>query len=538
MRRTMGKDKSTQLGNAILVLVAMVLGVLIGLMCADTFGRHSAPSTLQGKMDEVLELVEEEYVDPVNIDSLSEELVAVLLSELDPHSAYLPKRLAEEKAEAMRGNFEGVGLVIHREGDTSYVGQVMHDGPSEGSGLLPGDMLLTVDGDTVVGLPSDSVVARLRGPRGSSVDVTVLRHSASGPLLSPFSFHLRRGVVSQPSLPYYDMLDDTTGYIMLTSFTETSHSEFRSALRQLKGRGMRHLIFDLRGNGGGALQSAVGICGELLPLGSPILYTQGYHVRRHNVMSHGGGLFTQGRVTVLIDEESASASEVVSGALQDNDRALIVGRRSFGKGLVQGGYDLQDGSTVLLTTARYYTPSGRCIQRPYDDGTEEYYRDYMQQLIDETYADSAVASIKDSTPYYTAGGRVVYGGGGIIPDVIFTYRHDPSFAYYNQLSSLGLLVRVPFDYVKHHAAELLARYPDADAFCKGFTVGSDMIEEVVRRGEKHGVPRDDKSLKAQRQLMANRLKARIGQALYDDATCYRILMQEDEDMQKLRSMNL
>ena len=528
----MGKDRTAQTGNAILVLVAMALGVLIGLMCSDTFGRRTPSTLLQGKMDEVLGLVDEEYVDSVNIDSLSEKLVAVLLNELDPHSTYLPPRLAEEKAEEMRGNFEGVGLMIRREGDTSYVGQVIPDGPSCGSGLLPGDMLLAIDGDTVIGLPSDEVVARLRGARGSRVEVAVARCSASATGSESLTFRLRRGVVFQPSLPYFDMLDDTTGYIMLTSFTETSHTEFRAALRQLKDRGMRHLIFDLRGNGGGSLQSAVGICSELLPQGSLIMYTQGLHVKRRNAVSHGG-LYTHGRVTVLIDEESASASEVVGGALQDNDRALIVGRRSFGKGLVQGSYQLKDGSTVLLTTARYYTPSGRCIQRSYDDGTEEYYREYVQRLIDETYSDSTVASIKDSTPYYTAGGRTVYGGGGIIPDSIFPYRHDPSFVYYNQLTSLGLIALVPFDYVKGHAAELLEHYPDADAFCAGFRVPETLIEEVVRRGERQNVKRDAASLRAQRRLMVNRIKAQIGKALYDDATFYRIMLQEDEDVLKI-----
>jgi len=521
-------DKSTQKGNFILVLVAMLLGVLIGLMCADTFGLRRASTPLQGKMDEVLELVQEEYVDQVNVDSLSEGLVAVLLNELDPHSTYLSAKESQRSAELMRGNFEGVGLVIHREGDTSYVGQVMADGPSTGVGILPGDMLVTVDGDSVIGIPSDSVVARLRGPRHTRVKVGVQR------LGKDYEYGIMRGVVDQRSVPYYAMLDDTTGYILLTTFTSTSHTEFRNALRQLKKEGMRHLIFDLRGNGGGSLGSAVGIVGELLPMGSPIVYTKGVHSRRRDVNAHGGGLFTSGKVTVMIDESSASASEVVAGALQDNDRAEVVGRRSFGKGLVQSSFNLDDGSSVLLTTARYYTPSGRCIQRSYDDGTDEYYREYMQQLIDEAYADSAVVSIKDSTPYYTAGGRTVYGGGGIMPDRLLTYRHDTTFVYYNQLASKQLLVKTAFDYVKHHAAELLKRYPDADSFYKGFKVGDAMVEELVRRGEQNGVARDAKSLRVQRHLMTNTMAAYVGQALYGDAMLYRILLREDDDIKKIR----
>jgi len=527
-------DKSTQRGNVVLVLVAMVLGVLIGLMCATTFGRKPAATALQGKMDEVMGLVQEHYVDAVDVDSLGEELVAVLLGELDPHSTYLSAREAERSAELMRGNFEGVGLVIHREGDMSYVGQVMEGGPSDGSGLLPGDRIVTVDGDSVTGLPSDSVVARLRGPRHTTVEIGVERMlPPPGDQVARHSFRIRRGVVEQRSLPYYGMLDDTTGYVVLTSFTSTSHDEFRTALRKLTGAGMRHLIFDLRGNGGGSLASAVGIAGELLPMGSLIVYTEGVHSRRNNVRSHGGGLFTKGRVTVMIDETSASASEVVAGALQDNDRAEVVGRRSFGKGLVQTEYDLGDGSSVLLTTARYYTPSGRCIQRPYDAGTDEYYREYMQQLLDETYADSAVVSVKDSTPYYTVGGRTVYGGGGIIPDRLFTYRHDTTFVYYNQLASKRVVGLTAFDYVKRHAGELLQRYPDAESFYQGFRPDEALVEEVVRRGEREGVARNPRSLRAQRPLLVNNLAAYIGQALYGDAMLYRILLREDEDLRKL-----
>ncbi len=529
-------DKSTQVGNAVLVLVAMMLGVLIGLMVSDTLKRQPAATPLQGKMGEVLELVQDHYVDEVDMDSLGEGLVAVLLSELDPHSSYLSVRETERSAELMRGNFEGVGIIIRPEGDTTYVGQVIADGPSAGLGLLPGDALIAIDGERAVGLPADSVVARLRGPRGSAVEVTVLRH---GPLYGADRTQqvtIRRGVVAHRSLPYSAMLDDTTGFILLSSFTSTSHDEFREALYRLRSQGMRHLVFDLRNNGGGSLQSAIGIAGELLPTGSPVMYTQGAHSRRHNVRVRGRGLFTTGRVTVLVDETSASASEIVAGALQDNDRALVVGRRTFGKGLVQADYSLADGSSVLLTTARYYTPSGRCIQRPYADGTDEYYREYMQQLIDETYADSVVASIKDSTPYYTAGGRIVYGGGGIIPDSILTYRKDPTFVYYNRLSSRGLINRVAFSYVRDHAAELLRCYNDADFFVDNFRVDEALRRELVRLGEAEGIPRDDRSLAAQRRLIDNMLMAYIGQALYGDEMFYRLVLREDEDLKKARTL--
>ena len=522
--------KSTQTGNFVLVLVAMVMGVLIGLMFADN-GRHRrVPTALQGKMDEVMQLVEEEYVDAVDTDSLSEHLVAVMLSELDPHSTYLSARETERTNEMMRGHFEGVGLVLHREGDTTYVGQVMADGPSAGSGLLPGDMIVTVDGDTVsgTGMAADSVVARLRGPRRSTVEVGIKRHGRE----QTQRFLLRRGVVEHRSLPLYTMLDDTTGYILLTTFSNTSHEEFHQALAALKSRGLRHLILDLRGNGGGSLGSAVGIAGELLPRGSLIVYTQGEHSRRKDVRARSGGLFTTGRVTVMIDESSASASEVVSGALQDNDRGTVVGRRSFGKGLVQTEFALDDGSSVLLTTARYYTPSGRCIQRAYDEGTDEYYRSYVQQLLTEAYTDTA--ALADTTPYYTVSGRVVYGGGGITPDIILPYRKDSSFVYYNRLLSSGILNKVAFGYVRHHAEELTGRYADGDDFCRRFAPDEALVRQVVARGEAAGIARNDSSLRAQRSLINNMIKAYIGQSLYGDGMFYRICLQEDDDLKKTR----
>lgn len=516
----------------VLLLVAMVLGVLIGLMFSQSAGMARAPEGLQGKMGEVVQLVEDEYVDAVDADSVGERLIAVMLRELDPHSTYLSSRETERADEMMRGSFEGVGLVLHREGDTTYVGRVIDDGPSVGLGILPGDKIVTVDGDSVsgVGMASDTVVARLRGPRRSTVRVTVERTGHEGLL----TFNIRRGVVPHHTLPYYTMLDDTTGYVVLTSFATTSHDEFCEAVLSLKRRGMRHLVFDLRGNGGGSLTAAIGIAGELLPRKALIVYTEGVHSRRRNVYSHGGGLFTEGRLTVIVDENSASASEVVSGALQDNDRATIVGRRTFGKGLVQTEFPLGDGSSVLLTTARYYTPSGRCIQRPYDDGTDEYYRDYLNQLIEETYTDSATLHIADSTPYYTTGGRVVYGGGGIIPDRLLQLYRDSTLIYYNRLSSRGLLGRVAFAHVRRQAGALLERYPDAEAFARRFSAGDDMVEELVAAGEAAGIKRDSASLKKQRPLIKALLKANIGMALYGDRAFYDSYLPYDDDLRQVR----
>lgn len=531
------EKKAATSGNIILILIAMVLGMLIGLMFkshqpAMADGEHQG---LQSKMSEVLDLVEHRYVDTLEADSLSEHLVGVMLGELDPHSIYLTARESERTEEMMRGNFEGVGLVLHREDDTTYIGEVMADGPSAGSGLLPGDMVWSVGGVQVsgVGMPADSVVKRLRGPRHSTVDIVVRRNHGAEETIQKT---IRRGVVNHRTLLYSDMLDDTTGYILLSSFSSTSHSEFRYALANLLKRGMRSLIFDLRGNSGGSLEAAVGIANELLPSGSLIVYTQGAHQRRENVYAQRGGLFTKGRVMVMVDEGSASASEVVSGALQDNDRATIVGRRTFGKGLVQREYVLSDGSSVLLTVARYYTPSGRSIQRPYSAGTDEYYKDYLEQLMEESYADNPTVHITDSTPYYTSEGRVVYGGGGIFPDHLIAYRKDPSFVYYNRLSAKQVISRTAFNEVKQHAGEWLKRYPDRNAFRRHFEVSEAMVQRMVAMGEAEGVPLDSKGLNAQHRMIRTMLKAFIGQSLYGQEAFYLIYLPEDEDLKQTRAI--
>ena len=529
----MGKnDKSAQNGSLILVLVAMVLGVLMGVMLTSHNGGSEPSHSLQGKMGEVMQLVESEYVDAVDLDSLSEHLVAVMLGELDPHSTYQSARETEHTEEMMRGNFEGVGIVLHREGDTTFVGQVLAGGPSDGVGLLPGDMILAVDGVDVRGMKSDSVVARLRGNRGTRVKVAVERCGRR------LEFGIRRGVVGHTTLSYSTMLDDTTGYIILSTFAETSHDEFRAALRKLKRQGMRRLIFDLRGNGGGSLSSAIGIANELLPSGSLIVYTQGQHQRRQNVYARPGGMFTEGSVVVMVDESSASASEVVSGALQDNDRALIVGRRTFGKGLVQREFHLDDGSSVLLTTARYYTPSGRSIQRPYDQGTDEYYRDYVQQVLDESYADSPTVHVTDSTPYYTVGGRVVYGGGGIFPDKLMPYRKDRNYAYYNQLASKGLFNKVAFEYVRQNAEKLLSQYADAADFVKRFHADDALLHRLVDDGQATGIDPDKHSLQALHRLMTDMIKANIGYFLFGNDAYFGVSNREDDDLKQVMEMKI
>lgn len=524
------KQKKGGAGNSLLILIAMVLGALIGVMTASHFFNKKEYASLNDKIGEVLNLVHENYMDKVDIDSVGDRMLEAILGELDPHSTYLSANATQHNDEVMRGNFEGVGLMIHREGDTSFIRHVLPDGPSSKSGLLPGDLIWAVDGVEVSGMDADSVVARLRGPHGSTVCITVKREGL-------LDYTIRRGMVPYHSLVYRGMLDDTTGLVILNNFSSTSHEEFHYALLQLKQQGMQRLIFDLRDNTGGSLESAIGIANELLPAGSLIVYTQGEHQRREDVVARAGGLFTKGTVIVIVNERSASASEVVSGALQDNDRAIIVGRRTFGKGLVQREFTLRDGSSVLLAVARYYTPSGRSIQRPYTQGTDDYYKDYIN-LMYESYVDDPVPYIADSTPYYTVGGRIVYGGGGIIPDHILSYNKDITLAYVNQLSSCGALLHTALYQVRRHAAEWLRRYPDARSFEKQFSVSDDMLQFMIAYGEDKKIPFNAQSYKEQKQMLSIMLKAQIGYFLFGDEAFYPIYLQIDEDMKKIKNLEL
>ena len=528
-------EQSNKSGNTtklLLVLIAMLTGALIGALSVSSLHESRQYESLEEKIHEVLHLVDDEYVDLIDSDTLTERILPALLSELDPHSAYLSVRAKDKSDEFLRGNFEGVGIILHREGDTTFVGQILPDGPSAGSGLLPGDLIWSVDGTQVsgVGMPADSIVARLRGPNHSTVTISVLRGVGNPRCLS---FKIRRGIVNHTTVVCSTMLDSHTGYIALSSFSTTSHSEFHNALLQLLDKGMTRLIFDLRANTGGSLDAAIGIANEMLPAGSLIVYTQGAHQRRENHYASPGGLFTHGSVLVLVDEGSASASEVVSGALQDNDRALIAGRRTFGKGLVQRMFDLMDGSSVLFTVARYYTPSGRSIQRPYENGTDEYYRDYLEQLVEESYVDNPTLHITDSTPYHTLSGRVVYGGGGIMPDSLLPYRKDSSYLYYNRLAAKDLFARTAFSEVRRHAGELLDRYPDPTTFVRRFHVDEALLRRLVANGEKEEIPLNKKSFQSLHNHIATNLKAHIGYFLFGTSTYYLINLSIDEDLKRV-----
>lgn len=535
-------------GTIILIAaVSLGVGTIIG-----TFSSLSAYSRqLEGifasngfnsqKLNAIWNLVENRYVDRIESDSVMDRLYATMLNTLDPHSVYLTRKELAKENEMLRGNFEGVGIVLQVRNDTVCASRIIDGGPSERVGILAGDRILKVDGEQVSGvkMPSDSVVARLRGRRKSVAEVEILRLSEG----KPRTVKIVRDVITTPSVSYSGMIDRGTGYIHLYRFGESTYEEFCNAIEQLKHEGMEHLVLDLRGNGGGTLSSAIGICDELLPGREMIVYTDGAHQRKSEYKSHTGGLFCEGELTVMIDEYSASASEIVAGAIQDNDRGKVVGRRSFGKGLVQQQFELPDQTAVMLTIARYYTPSGRCIQRPYNQGTDEYYAEFARQLMDE-YVDEAEElengekriGIKDSTPYYTNKGRVVYGGGGIMPDHTIHVKTDPDIIYYNKLLNNGIMSEYTFDYVSHNSATIKGKYKSADAFVKQYKVSDDMLQSLFRLGEKRGIAVVPETVKKYREEIRARIKAEIGEMLYSTEVFYRIILPYDPELKEAISV--
>lgn len=513
------------------VSLALCLGIVMGNAVSKKkdMGGSSAQRNSLYKLSSALKTMEDEYVDEIDYDSIVDRMLGTTLQSLDPHSRYLSVEELSKEDEYLHGQFDGVGVILYYIDDTACVEQVFENGPSNGK-LQTGDRIVTIDGETVagVGLTNTEVVGKIRGPKRSKVDLGVKRYGEEG-------LHhvvLTRNVINTYSISYSGMVDDHTGYVRLTKFIESSYREFYDAVSRLKRKGMTDLVLDLRSNGGGLLDQAINICDELLPGNELIVYTEGAHQSRQDVHSRPGGLFAKGNLVVLIDENSASASEIVSGAIQDNDRGIIVGRRSFGKGLVQRQFMLPDKSAMYLTVARYYTPSGRCIQRPYDKGTDEYYNDYLKQVMFDFTQDSMLTCVTDSTPYRTTKGRIVYGGGGIYPDYPLPYHTDLDIVYYNKLLEKGLTTRWAFDYVTREWGNLKKRYPKSEDFVKKYTVSEAMWQEFLRYAESKGVRRDARSLAKYGGMIRLRLKAELANCLYSTDTFYEIMLPEDEDISR------
>lgn len=483
------------------------------------------------KIGQLLNIINQAYVDQVNIDSIEEVAINDLLTQLDPHSVYIPAAELQRANEGLEGNFEGVGVEFSILNDTIMVANAIPDGPSARAGIQAGDRIIRVDSVDVAGvsITNEKVFRLLRGAKGTRVNVLVYRPDERRQM----SFTIARGTIPIYSVEAALMLNNETGYIKIDKFAANTHGEFVQALNRLQARHMKNLVLDLRNNPGGYLSAATAIADEFLDDNKLIVYTQGKNQRKTEYDAENEGSFEHGKLVVLVDEGSASASEIVSGAIQDWDRGVIVGRRSFGKGLVQEPFTLKDGSAVRLTVSRYYTPSGRCIQKDYTHGYEAYEHEINERYTSGETLDSSLLRVNDSTIYRTAGGRIVYGGGGITPDVFVgidtSYLND----FYTAIFTHTLLSRFVYNYIDDNRAKMRTLYPDAGTFNQAFSVDDRMWNDFVLFANGNSRrPFDPQQVKASSRQARLMLKAFIARQLWRDEGYYTVLNSEDRVIRK------
>lgn len=474
------------------------------------------------KLDYLLYFLNNNYVDTLKTDEIVEEGIRSMLKKLDPHSIYLTKEELKEMDEPLVGNFDGVGIQFNILEDTIVVVNTIVGGPSEKLGILAGDKIVKIENEVVAGikLKNKDVISRLRGPRGTVVKVSIFRRGEKNLI----DYSITRDKIPLTSIDATYMLDKETGYIKLSRFSATSSEEFIEGLTKLKAEGMKNLIIDLTGNGGGYLKTATDIVDQVMPENNLITYTKGRtEGSKVPYYTTSEGLFEKGKLIVLIDEGSASASEIVSGAVQDLDRGIIIGRRSFGKGLVQNSFPFPDGSAMRLTTARYYTPSGRCIQKPYENGVDDYYDDLNTRFRHGEFTNRDSIHFADSLKYYTSGKRLVYGGGGIMPDIFIPLDTTENSKYLTDVYRKGLFNKFTLKYVDQHRAEINKSYPDFKTFKANFTVSDAIVEEFVAAGEADEIKRDEEGLKTSGAFIRRQLKALIANQVWGTSEYYQTI---------------
>lgn len=488
------------------------------------------PKATTMKFNTLMQLINYYYVEDVDQPKLTEDAIVAVLKELDPHSVYISKDEVEKTNEPLVGNFDGVGIQFQIYKDTILVISPVPGGPSEKLGILAGDKIIKINHEDAFGkkVTTQFVLDHLRGPRGTKVDVAIYRKGRK----ELIDYTITRDKIPLNSIDASYMVTDNIGYIKLSRFAATSTDEFIDACNGLKKQGMKNLVFDLRGNSGGYLNIAFDLADQFLPAGKLVVYTKGIRSPKQDFMSTASGTFETGKLVVLIDEGSASASEIVSGAIQDWDRGLIIGRRSFGKGLVQRPYMLPDSSMVRITTARYYTPSGRCIQKSYADGEEAYGDDLFKRLKHGELYHADSIKFPDSLRFFTMNHRVVYGGGGIMPDYFIPL--DTTFAskYYTDIFRKSLLNEFTVQYIESKRKDLLKAYPDINAFKKGFAGDQKLLDEFVAFAETKEVPRNEKDLEASGMQIKTILKALIARNLFNMNAYFEIVGTTDDELIK------
>ncbi len=484
------------------------------------------------KMMQTIASIRNYYVDPIALDTIYEKAIPKLLQELDPHSEYIPARYFSQVNESLEGEFDGIGIVFNAMTDTITVLNVIPQGPSDKAGIRAGDRIMQIDGRAVAGqkIPQDSMVRLMRGPRGSTVRLAVKRIGIDRLV----DIDVVRAAIEIHSIATAFMLDDESkiGFVRLSQFSRTSHEEMRVAIDKLQGEGMRSLIIDLRGNGGGFLDQAILIADEFLPAERLIVYTEDRNGYQEKQYTTGRGRSTEIPLVILVDESSASSSEILAGAVQDNDRGLVIGRRTFGKGLVQSQIPFNDGSAMRLTVARYYTPTGRSIQKPYKSGdVMAYHMDIINRYNNNEFFSADSIHFVDSLKFTTPAGRTVYGGGGIMPDIFIPLDTVGMSDYYNEVWHSNVLYRYTMEFADRHRAALdgVRSLYELDSLLGA----TDLIREFTAYAERHGVPTDKRGLATSRDIILAQLRAYIGRnALDNESGFYYNIYPIDDAMQR------
>lgn len=509
----------------LLMALCIVVGILIGNFYANHFSgnRLNIINSGSNRLSNLLHIIDDQYVDKVNIDSLVDNAIPLILSELDPHSVYINAQDAQAATDDLKGSFTGIGVEFNIRQDTIHVQNVIKNGPAERAGLLAGDKIVSVDGKPFVGkmVTNQEAQRRLKGPKDTKVKVGVMRYGSK----KLKEFVITRGDIPQKSIAATYMLDEKTGYVRIKSFGETTYPELLIALAQLSEQGFQNLVIDLRDNTGGYLTSAIQIANEFLAKNKLIVYTQGRKSPKQEYRSDGHGSYQKIPLVVLINEGSASSSEIFAGAMQDNDRATIIGRRSFGKGLVQQQIGFPDGSIIRLTIARYYTPSGRCIQKPYTTGDD---KDYEQDLLTRYQHGEFFSqdSIKHSGPaYYTGNGRKVYGGGGITPDIFVPEDTLNVTSYYKEASMSGLILQFAFTYTDDNRLKL-NNFTEMMQLAN-YLVKQNTVDKFATYADKHGLKRRNLMIRKSHKLLERYINSRIIYNIMDESAWNQYLNLDD-----------
>ena len=509
----------------LLMALCVVVGILIGTFYANHFSgnRLNIINSGSNRLSNLLHIVDDQYVDKVNIDSLVDMAIPQILADLDPHSVYIPAKDAQAVTDNLKGSFSGVGIEFTIRKDTIHVQNVVKNGPAQRAGILAGDKIVSVDGKPFVGkvVTQEEAMRRLKGPKDTKVKIGVVRYGQKAVKY----FTVTRGDIPQRSITATYMLDKSTGYIKIKNFGETTYPELLIALAQLSQEGFSNLVIDLRDNGGGYMNSAVQMANEFLPKNKLIVYMQGRKSPRQDFRSDGHGSYQKIPLIVLINEASASASEIFAGAMQDNDRATIIGRRSFGKGLVQQQIGFPDGSMIRLTIARYYTPSGRCIQKPFKPGDNQ---DYDNDLLTRYQHGEFFSqdSIKHTGPaYHTSIGRIIYGGGGITPDIFVAEDTLSMTSYYKQAAMSGLILQYAFNYTDNNRQKLNT-YSSMMEMSK-YLVSQNTVEQFAAFADKNGLKRRNLMIRKSHKLLERFINSRIIYNMLDEQAWTEYINQDD-----------